>query len=49
MHKLISAQENETHNIFLNSEKQTVYLISARRPILVIISKNKENLPYRGL
>ena len=42
MHHPESVLENETHELLLDFERQTVHLIQARRPNLVIINK-KEN------
>ena len=41
MHNPASVLENETHKLFWDFEIQTDYLISARRPDLVIINKEK--------
>ena len=43
MHDPESVQENETNKFFWDFEIQTDHLISARRPDLVIINKNKKN------
>ena len=43
MHNPTSVLENETHKILWNFVIQTDYLISARRPDIIIIEK-KENL-----
>ena len=42
MHKLESVRENEKHKIFQDFEIQTVDLISARRPELLLINKKKK-------
>ena len=42
MYNLKSALENKTHKILWDFEIQTDYLISARLPDLVIVSKKKE-------
>ena len=39
-----SVLENDTHKIQWDFDIQTDHLISARRPDLIIINKNKENL-----
>ena len=44
--------ENDTHELLWDFEIQTVYLISARRPGIIIIikkKKRKENLQKSGL
>ena len=41
MYNLKSALENKTHKILWDFEIQTDYLISARLPDLVIVSKKK--------
>ena len=46
MHNSESVLENETNKILWNFKIQKIHPISARRPGLVIINKNKEeNLP----
>ncbi len=42
MHNTESVQGNETHKLFRDFDIQTDYLISARRPDLIIINKKKE-------
>ena len=42
MHNLDPSQENETRKILWDFEKQTDYLIAARRPDLVIVNKKKD-------
>ena len=41
MHNLETVLENETHKLFLDFDIQTDYLISARRPDLIIINKKE--------
>ena len=41
MHKPESVQENETHKILWNFEKQTNHQIPTERPDLVLINKMK--------
>ena len=48
MHNPESVKENETHKLLWDLEIQTDHIISARRPILMIVNK-KENLPNSGL
>ena len=45
-----SVQENKTHEIFWDFMIQTDYLISVRRPHLVIVTKKKKSQPadYRS-
>ena len=42
MHNLESVLENKTHKVLCNFEIQADYLISARRPELVIVNKKKK-------
>ena len=57
MHNPVFVLENETHKLLWDFEIQTDYLISVRRPDLIIINKKeekkekekKENLQYCGL
>ena len=42
IHSPESVLENETHKLLWYFKKQTEHLISARRPNLVIVNKNKE-------
>ena len=42
MHLSESVQENEMHKLVWNFEIQTDYLISAKRPDLVIVNKKKK-------
>ena len=42
MHKLVSIQENKTHKILYNFAVQTVYLIPARKPELVLSQQEKK-------
>ena len=49
MHNPESVQENETHKILRDFATQTDHLISARRPVLGIVNKTKENLLNSGL
>ena len=44
MHKLESVLENEKQKILRDFEIQTDHLIPARRPDIVLINKEKENL-----
>ena len=44
MHNPEPVQENATHKLLWDFDIQTDYLISARRPDLIIINKKKENL-----
>ena len=46
MHNLESVQENEMHKILF--EIQTDHLISARRPDLVIVNKEKKENPPKS-
>ena len=46
MHIQASLQENETHKYFRDFEIQTDLLNSARRPDLMIINKEKDNLQH---
>ena len=49
MHNPESARVNESHKLLRDFEIQTDYLISARRPDLVIVNQRKENLQNSGL
>ena len=49
MHNSESVLENEKHTIHWDSEIQTDHLISTRRPDLVIVKKEKKNLPKSEL
>ena len=44
-----SVLENETHTLLWDFDIQTDHLIMARRPDLIIINKNRENLQNCGL
>ena len=44
MHNPTPVLENDTHKLLWDFDIQTDYLISARRPDLMIINKKKENL-----
>ena len=44
MHNLAPILEKDTHKLLWDFDIQTDHLISARRPDLIIINKNKENL-----
>ena len=44
MHNPVPVQENDTHKPLWDFDIHTDYLISARRPDLIIIKKKKENL-----
>ena len=41
MHNLVAVLENDTHKLLYDFEMQTDHLISARRPDLIVINKNK--------
>ena len=47
MHNLKSILENETHKLLWDFEIQMDHLISARRPDLVIINKEKKRRTCR--
>ena len=49
MHNPKSVLENEMLKLLWDFEIQTDHLISARRPDLVIVDKNKENRPNCAL
>ena len=49
MHNPAPVLENDTQNLPWDFDIQTDHLISARRPHLIIINKNKENLQNCGL
>ena len=51
IHNAAPVLENDTHKVLWEFNIQTDYLISARRPDLIIINKNKkgENLQNRRL
>ena len=49
MHNSEPVQENDTHKLLWDFDIHTDYLISARRPDLIIINKIKENLQNFGL
>ena len=42
MHNPVSVQENDTHKLLWDFDKQTDHLISARKPDLMIIKKKKK-------
>ena len=42
MHNPASVLENDTHKLLWDFDIQTDYLISARRPDLIIINNNKK-------
>ena len=43
MHNLVSVLENDTHKLLWDFDIQTDYLVSARRPDLIIINKKKRD------
>ena len=49
MRNTASVSENETHKFLWDFDTQTDHLISARRPDLIIINKNRERVELRTL